>query len=86
MRYVTITEVAPEAVLERAREFFADHSHLRIAEETPTSITFVGEIGKAEIRVDREGGHTNVRVETDRVVGLDVTDLAKRFLYTLARV
>ena len=86
MRYVTITNVAPEAVLERAKAFFAAHSRLGVSEETPTSITFAGEIGKAEIRVDREGGHTNVHAETDRVVGLDVTDLAKRFLYTLGHV
>lgn len=83
MRYLTITDVTPEAVLERAREFFGRHSRLRVAEESADSLTLVGEIGKVELRVDREGGHTNVRAETDRVVGLDVTDLTKRFLYTL---
>lgn len=83
MRYVTITEVSPEDVLRRARRFFDEHSRLRVQEETDDSITFAGEIGLARFEVDRSGGHTNVRVETDRVVGLDVTDLAKRFLYTL---
>lgn len=86
MRYLTITHVSPETVLERARAFFDRHSRLRIAEETDSSITFRGEIGEARIRVDRHGGHTNVHAETDRVVGLDVTDLAKRFLYTLGHV
>lgn len=86
MRYLTITEVAPEAVIQRAKEFFARHSYLRITSETPDSVVFAGEIGRAEIRVDREGGHTNVHAETDRVVGLDVTDLTKRFLYTLGHV
>lgn len=86
MRYLTITEVPPETVLERAKDFFGRHSRLRVAAETSTSVTFTGEIGKAEIRVDRKGGHTNVHAETDRVVGLDVTDLAKRFLYTLGHV
>jgi len=83
MRYVTITEVSPEDVLARARRFFGEHSRLRVREETEDSITFAGEIGLARFVVDRAGGHTNVEVETDRVVGLDVTDLAKRFLYTL---
>lgn len=86
MRYLTMTEVPPEEVLERARAWFAAHSRMRVAEDTPESITFTGEIGKATFRVDREGGHTNVHAETDRVVGLDVTDLAKRFLYTLGHV
>jgi len=83
MRYLTITEIPPEEVLDRARRFFEQTSALRVREETPGSITFVGEIGLARFDVDRDGGHTNVRVETDRVVGLDVTDLAKRFLHTL---
>lgn len=83
MRYVTITDLAPEDVLERAKRFFGEHSRLRVREETGSSVTFAGEIGLARFAVDRHGGHTNVRVETDRVVGLDVTDLAKRFLYTL---
>ncbi len=83
MRYVTITEVSPEEVLTRARRFFDEHSRLRVHEESDHSITFAGEIGLARFVVDRDGGHTNVHVETDRVAGLDVTDLAKRFLYTL---
>lgn len=83
MRYVTITDVSPEEVLTRAKTFFEKHSRLEVREETDSSLTFAGEIGLARFAVDREGGHTNVHVETDRVVGLDVTDLAKRFLYTL---
>lgn len=86
MRYVTITDLSPEDVLDRAKSFFGEHSGLRVHEETDASITFAGEIGLARFAVDRAGGHTNVRVETDRVVGLDVTDLAKRFLYTLRNV
>ena len=83
MRYVTLTDVSPEEVLERAKRFFKEHSRLEIREETSSTLTFAGEIGLAHFAVDRDGGHTNVHVETDRVVGLDVTDLAKRFLYTL---
>lgn len=81
-----MTEVSPEEVLERAKSFFAEHSRMRVAEETPDSVKFTGEIGRAGFRVDREHGHTNVHVETDRGVGFDVTDLAKRFLYTLGHV
>ena len=83
MRYVTITDVGPEEVLDRAKRFFGEHSRLAVKEESASSVTFAGEIGLARFDVDRKGGHTNVHVETDRVVGLDVTDLAKRFLYTL---
>lgn len=83
MRYVTITDVSPEDVLVRAKQFFEENSTLEVQEETASSLTFAGRIGLAKFAVDRDGGHTNVHVETDRVVGLDVTDLAKRFLYTL---
>lgn len=86
MRYLTITDVSPEEALERARAWFAEHSRMEVAEESGDSLTFTGEIGWARLRVDREGGHTNVHVETDRGVGFDVTDLAKRFLYTLGHV
>jgi len=83
MRYITITEISPEDVLDRAKRFFEEHSTLQVREEGPLSVTFAGQLGLARFSVDRDGGHTNVHAETDRVAGLDVTDLAKRFLYTL---
>lgn len=83
MRYVTMTAIPPEEVLARARHFFDQNSRMELAEERPDELVFDGEIGRAVLRVDREGGRTNVRIETNRVVGLDVTDIAKRFLYTL---
>jgi hypothetical protein len=86
MRYLVMTHVSPEEVLRRARDFYSAHTRLRVAGETDTSIRFEGGIGVAEIRADREHGHTNVHAETDRVVGLDVTDITKRFLYTLEHV
>lgn len=86
MRYVVMTHVSPEDVLRRAREFFAAHTLLEVADESSDSISFEGSIGRAAIRVDREHGHTNVHAATDRVVGLDVTDITKRFLYTLEHV
>lgn len=86
MRYLVMTHVAPEDVLRRARDFFAAHTRLEVADESADSIRFSGAIGVARIRVDREHGHTNVHAETDRVVGLDVTDVTQRFLYTLEHV
>jgi hypothetical protein len=86
MRYLVMTYVSPEDVIRRAREFFAAHTRLEVADETADTVRFEGDIGTAAIRVDREHGHTNVHAETDRVVGLDVTDITKRFLYTLEHV
>lgn len=83
MRYHSRTEIPPEEVLRRAKEFFAEHTRMEVADEDDDSVTFRGEIGEASLRVDREHGHTNVHAETDRVVGLDVTDVTKRFLYTI---
>jgi hypothetical protein len=85
MRYQVMTDVPPEEVLERAKRFFADHTRMEVEEETDESLAFRGEIGRARLRVGREHNHTAVHAETDRVVGLDVTDVTKRFLYTLDR-
>lgn len=86
MRYLVMTEVSPEDVVERAKRFYADHARLAVREPEPGALVFQGDMGTAEIRVDRAHGHTNVRVTTDRVAGLDITDLTKRFLYTLGHV
>lgn len=86
MRYLVMTEVSPEEVIERAKRFFAEHASLAVREPNDDALSLQGEDGSATIRVDRAHGHTNVRVETDRVAGLDITDLTKRFLYTLGHV
>lgn len=86
MQYLTMTEVSPEEVIERAKLFFAQHARVGIREPEAGTVAFHGDIGTAEFKVYRAHGHTNVRVTTDRVVGLDITDLAKRFLYTLGHV
>jgi len=83
MRYVLKTTASPEDVLERAASFFAAHSRLAVEETTASSIAFAGPNGRTHIRAERHYDHTNVHAETDRVAGLDVTDLTKRFLYTL---
>ena len=81
-----MTDVPARAVLDRAREWFAEHTRLEVANETRDSIRFSGQIGETLIRVDRHHGCTNVHAVTDRVAGLDVTDVTKRFLYTLGHV
>ena len=86
MRYLVMTDVPPEEVLERAKRFFAENTGMRVSEEASDQLSFAGDLGTARIRVDREHGHTNVHADTDRVAGLDVTDITKRFLYTLGHV
>lgn len=81
-----MTNVPAAEVLERARVWFAEHTRLEVAEEAADSIRFAGPIGETLIRVDRHHGCTNVHATTDRVAGLDVTDLTKRFLYTLGHI
>ena len=83
MRYVTMTAIPPDEVLARARHFFAHNTLMEPVEEAEDRLVFEGSIGRAVLRAEREHGHTNVYVDTDRVVGLDVTDIARRFLYTL---
>lgn len=85
MRYIALTSVPSKDVLVRAKDFFGTHTRLAVVEETDDSVTFRGEIGTARIHVARRHGHTTVHASTDRVVGLDVTDVTKRFLYTLER-
>jgi hypothetical protein len=86
MRYVVMTNVPARVVLDRAREWFAKHTRLEVAEESADSVLFSGQIGETLIRVDRHHGWTNVHAITDRVAGLDVTDVTKRFLYTLGHI
>ena len=86
MRYVTMTELPPGEVLERARQFFAENTLMQLAQDERGTLIFKGSIGTAVLRVDRKHGHTNVHAETNRVAGLDVTDVTKRFLYTLKHI
>jgi hypothetical protein len=86
MTFEVLTEMPPEEVLRRASEFFRSRSNLEETERSDHSVTFQGRIGTVRIRADREYAHTVVRAETDRGVGLDVTDLTLRFLYTIPHV
>ena len=86
MRYHVMTEVSPEDVLQRAREFYTEHARVEVESAGPAGVRVSGVIGTADIKVDRHHGHTNVHVHTDRPVGLDITDLTKRFLYSLGHI
>ena len=86
MRYHVMTEVSPEDVLQRAREFYTEHARVEVEPAGPAGVRVSGDIGTADIRVDRHHGHTNVHAHTDRPVGLDITDLTKRFLYSLGHI
>jgi hypothetical protein len=86
MSFELLTNLSPEEVLERAASFYRERSRLQEAERTDGAITFRGRAGTARIEADRHYSHTVVRAETDRGVGLDVTDLTLRFLYTLPHV
>ena len=86
MRYHVMTEVSPEDVLQRAREFYTEHARVEVDSAGPDGVRIFGEIGTADIEVDRHHGHTNVHARTDRPVGLDITDLTKRFLYSLGHI
>lgn len=86
MRYQVMTHAAPEDVLARAKRYFSEHTRMQVEDESDDAVSFAGDIGRATLRVDRKHGHTNVHAETNRVVGLDVTDVTKRFLYTLEHV
>ncbi len=86
MRYHVMTDVSPEEVLQRAEAFYTDHARVEVEQAGPGAIRVSGDIGTADIRVDRHHGHTNVHARTDRAVGLDITDLTKRFLYSLGHI
>lgn len=45
MRYLVMTDVSPEDVIRRAREFFAAHTLLAVADESTETIRFEGDIG-----------------------------------------
>ncbi|MEN8144105.1 MAG: hypothetical protein ABFS14_04065 [Gemmatimonadota bacterium] len=85
MKYMVICDTDPADVLRQAKDFFAAHSRMTVADESAGAVHFTGD-GNAHIHAAREYSHTHVHAETDRVAGLDVTDLTKRFLYTLGHV
>lgn len=86
MNFEVLTDLTPEDVLERASRYYGERTRLEEAERSDDAIAFRGRSGTARIEAHRHYAHTLVRAETDRGVGLDVTDLTLRFLYTLPTV
>lgn len=83
MDFEVLTDLTPEEVLERASRYYRERTRLEEAERSDHAIAFRGHSGAARVEARRHYHHTVVRAETDRGVGLDVTDLTLRFLYTL---
>lgn len=83
MRFQVQTELAPEAVIERAEAFYREKTGMQIDDRSDGRLALSGAIGTAKITAERAHGHTSVLAETDRGVGFDVTDVTLRFLYTI---
>lgn len=64
MRFGTQTELTPEQVLERAREFFGPGGQVGLPEaSTGTgSVTFAAEFGGVSVSVESVNGHTDVTI------------------------
>jgi hypothetical protein len=79
VRYFHRTHISPDAVMQRAVEFFG--ARLNPAEEGPRRATFAGAIGTLTVTVQAEGGHyTLVTIETNQVAESEIDKLGKRFL------
>lgn len=86
MTFEVLTHLTPEEVLDRASRYYRERTRLEEAERSNHAIAFQGRSGRARVEARRHYAHTLVRAETDRGVGLDVTDLTLRFLYTIPTV
>ncbi len=86
MKFEVATHLSPEDVIQRAEEYYREHTGLEVQERGNNRLEYSGAIGIAKIAAYREHGHTTVHAETDRGVGFDVTDLTLRFLYTIPHI
>jgi hypothetical protein len=86
MKFELATHLAPEEAIQRAEDYYAEHTGLEVIERGDNRLEYSGAIGIAKISAHREHGHTAVHVETDRGVGFDVTDQTLRFLYALPHI
>lgn len=83
MRFQVRTELAPEDVLQRAAEFYPQNANLKETDRSDDAVTFDGRIGRVTVSAHRHYSYTVVEAETDRGVGLDITDMTLRFLYSI---
>lgn len=86
MDFEVATHLSPEDVIQKAEEFYREHTGLKIQERGENRLEYSGAIGIAKIKAYKEHGHTTVYVQTDRGVGFDVTDVTLRFLYSIPHV
>lgn len=86
MKFEVATHLKPEEVLLQAEAYYAEKSGLKVTERTDNRLELGGAIGNAVIKAYRDHGHTTVYAETDRGVGLDVTDLTLRFLHAIPHI
>jgi hypothetical protein len=86
MKFEVATHLSPEDVIQRAEEYYREHTGLEVQERGNNRLEYSGAIGVAKIAAYREHGHTTVHAETDRGVGFDVTDQTLRFLYTIPHI
>ncbi len=86
MKFEVSTHLSPEEVIEKAEAYYTERTGLEVSERGDNRLEFSGPIGNAVIKAHRSHGHTVVYAETDRGVGLDVTDKTLRFLYTIPHI
>ena len=86
MKFEVATDLSPEEVIRQAEDFYREHTGLELQERGADRLEYSGAIGAATIEAYREHGHTTVHVETDRGVGLDVTDQTLKFLYSIPHI
>ena len=82
MKYFHRTPITPDAVIERAQEYFGQR--LTPTEETARTREYTGSIGRVRVSVQAEGGHyTLITLATDQPGESEADKLAKRFLTTV---
>jgi hypothetical protein len=86
MKFQLTTHLTPEDVIQKAEQYYGEHTGLDLQERGENRLKYTGAIGVAEFSAYCDHGHTTVQVETDRGVGFDVTDQALRFLYSIPHI
>lgn len=86
MKFELATHLTPEEVIQKAEDYYKEHTGLELLQRGDNRLEFSGAIGIAVIAAYRDHGHTTVHAETNRGVGLDITDQTLRFLYTIPHV
>jgi hypothetical protein len=86
MKFELATHLTPEEVIQKAEDYYKEHTGLELLQRGDNRLEFSGAIGIAAISAYRDHGHTTVHAETNRGVGLDITDQTLRFLHTIPHV